>query len=240
MNLIQVASSANVVTIRPVLDLSPTRRFISVRDWWTGEIYVHGQTRLCRKNIVLFAANQAGGAHVDHSLDIEYVKFKQGILFKPNNSNASATVPEPQLVFLRQMAFEVLNSPALDHLVLYGRVLDINNVFTPPTQRWKPPATSEVDLKQMSYAKVDRPRTVVSENHFRLLGKLYHSSLDSATNPLGCYQVAKQTGYSWSLRRWLQPLLVENLITRLHSSQDLCEITGRGRAFVARIIEIGQ
>lgn len=239
MSLIQVAGPSNTITIRPALDSSLIHRFVSARDWWTEEIYVHDQTRLCRKNIVLVAANQDGGAHVDHSLDVEYAQFKQGIWFAPITPNTAANMPEPQLIFLRQMAYEILNSPALNDLVQHGKVLDKNNVISPPTPKWTPPPVSEVDLKQMTYIEVDRLRTIVCENHFRLLDNLYHSSLGSATNPLGNYQVDQQAGYPWSLRPWLKPLLLENLITRSPSGRDLYEITGKGRAFVARIIEIG-
>lgn len=239
MNFIQVTGPTNEITVRPALDKSLTHRLISAQEWWTEEIYVLNQTRLARKNIVLSAANKDGGAHVDSSLDKDYAEFKRGIWALHGNLDAETDVTKPQFVFLRQMAFEILNSPALDDLAKYGTVSAANNATSTPTPMWVPPPVPEADLEQMTYAEVERLRSIVPEPQFRLLDNLYYSSIGSAANPLGNYQTAQQSGYPWSLRRWLRPLITENLIVKSQRNNNLYELTGRGRAFVARIIEIG-
>lgn len=238
MSLIQFANETGL-TVKPALELATDRRYIPANDWWTEEIFVHDKTRLARKHIALFAANQDGGAHVDASLNNDYAKLKQGIWRYPVADVVPDEVQQSQLVFLRQMAYELLNSPALEDMARYGQVTEQNKAISPPLSKWTPPPVPKSDLEQMPHSEVDRLRYIVSENHFRLLDNLYHSSLGGATNPLGNYQLDQQRGFQWSLTHWLKPLLHENLITRSPNAPGLYTITNRGRAFVARIIEIG-
>ena len=113
-------------------------------------IFAVNRVETSRKDVVLGAANQDGGAHVDHALDADYERLKEG-LYTPS-PGAAVDVPEPQLVSLRQMAFEVLNSRALHDLVDYGSVRPENTKIDPPPKRhvslrWAVPATMKRPIR---------------------------------------------------------------------------------------------
>lgn len=239
LSLIGMAGGSGDVTVGPALDQAHTRRFVPAQDWWGEEIFVLNSTRLARKNIVLSAANQDGGAHVDDKLNAQYAEFKQGIWSAPKDLAAAYDIPEPQLVFLRQMAYEILNSPSLQDLVTSGTVSPQNSVLTAPTPPWEPEKVAQADLDAMPILEVDRLRNVVKKGHFSLLDGLYRSSPGGATNPLGNYQIDQNDGYLGSFADWTKVLLDENLIARSADFPDLYTGTNRGRAFVTRIIEIG-
>jgi hypothetical protein len=79
LSVMAVEGGSGNLSVGPALDKAHTRRFIKAQDWWTEDIYALNTTRLARKNIVLSAANQDGGAHVDVKLNAQYAAFKQGI-----------------------------------------------------------------------------------------------------------------------------------------------------------------
>lgn len=134
MNLLTFGFGKIVGT--PKLDGASIRRMVSVDDWWNEPIFAVNRVETSRKDVVLGAANQDGGAHVDHALDADYERLKEG-LYTPS-PGAAVDVPEPQLVSLRQMAFEVLNSRALHDLVDYGSVRPENTKIDPPPKRTFP------------------------------------------------------------------------------------------------------
>jgi|GEM_PF-1209999 len=239
LSLIAVQGGSSNVTIGPALERAHTRRFVAAQEWWTEEIYVLNATRLSRKNIVLSAANQDGGAHVDAQLDVQYSEFKEGIWSGPQDPSATYAIPEPQLVFLRQMAYEILKSPSLGDLVTTGTVSPQNLLLTAPTPPWEPEKVEQTDLDAMPLSEVDRLRNAVRKGHFTLLDGLYRSSPGSSTNPLGNYQIDQGGGYAGSLENWIKALVDEDLIARSATAPELYTATTRGRAFVARIIEIG-
>jgi hypothetical protein len=224
-------------SVRPALETAHVRRIVSAQDWWTEDVYVLNQLRLARKDIVLRAANQDGGAHVDAKLNAEYAAFKSGIwTFSSTDPNAAHDIPEPQLVFLRQMAYELLNSAALNDLMQLGVVTPQNLVLTGPTLPSEPPAIEPQELHAMTIAEVDRLRDVVRKGHYTLLDGL--STPGVAINPLGNFEIDQQDGYAASLSQWIEALLHEGLIAE-SSPPGLYSGTPRGRAFVARIREIG-
>lgn len=112
---------------------------VPVQDWWEMLVYVSSAyrgpqvripppepTRLSRKDIVLAAANKDGGAHVDEKLTPEYERLLSplgaGLYNMDINLIDGRTVrPEPiidtHLVYLRQMGYEVLESPPLHGLL---------------------------------------------------------------------------------------------------------------------------
>jgi hypothetical protein len=97
------------------LDRATFRRMVPVCDWWDETVYVLGEdTTLTRREIVLAAANKDGGAHVDSTLTPAYEKL---ISFLQVGSWESSQ-PEwrdanMHFAALRQMGFELLNSPEL-------------------------------------------------------------------------------------------------------------------------------
>ncbi len=87
--------------------------------WWAQVVYVLGpDIRLSRKKIVLSAANQDGGAHVDEKLSREYQELSStGGLGTFTTIRDGLEHAEPvtnaHFVAIRQMAYELLQSPAL-------------------------------------------------------------------------------------------------------------------------------
>jgi hypothetical protein len=109
---------------RPFLDGVRLARQVQAPDWWGNEpamILHHRKTT--RKDVVLWAANKDGGAHVDEKLPIDYVHLsnciKIGISNDPTDEAKFQTAKDAHLAMLRQMAHEVLKSP--DLLKLSGR-----------------------------------------------------------------------------------------------------------------------
>jgi hypothetical protein len=231
----QTASGA----VRAGLDESPTRRFTAAQDWWTETIYVLNNVRLSRKDIVLSAANQDGGAHVDASLNAEYASFKQGLWSFASDGNVVVfDLPEPQLVFLRQMAYEVVNSPSLRDIVATGAVTPANSFITPPPPPWTPPEVSQHDLDAMPISEVNRLRNVVRKGHFTLLDGFYRYP-GGGTNPEGNFDIDRAEGYTGLQVQWIRALLDEGLVATYPENPSLVTSTPRGRAFVARITQIG-
>ena len=93
-------------------------RYVPVGDWWRQTLYVKGSVRLTRQDVVLAAANKDGGAHVDAKLTPNYESLMnldgQGLEPDvPSQRRDFQPIIDAHLVFLRQMGFELLNSPEL-------------------------------------------------------------------------------------------------------------------------------
>jgi hypothetical protein len=100
------------------------KEFVQPDQWWEQVIYVGGspfrggipgpQLRIRRKDVVLCAADRDGGAHVDPRLTAEYQALVEGLWrAKKGSPHTEFSVPDDQFVLLRQMGYEVLNSPDL-------------------------------------------------------------------------------------------------------------------------------
>lgn len=114
----------------PLLDEARSRRFLPRQEWWDKEIIFKGLgVSITRRKLVLYAANKDGGAHVDSALDAEYERLIEGmgmsITFTDVDEETKLPRMEPMveelrsthLAGLRQLAYEVLNSPELMNLV---------------------------------------------------------------------------------------------------------------------------
>lgn len=92
---------------------------MSVSDWWSQIVYVLGKVQSTRKSLVLGAADKDGGAHVDAALSTDYETLattgQRGWWhYSPNDDpNSTEPVTDVHLVYLRQMGFEIMNSPEL-------------------------------------------------------------------------------------------------------------------------------
>nr|MBA4117264.1 hypothetical protein [Rubrobacter sp.] len=124
----------------PVLDDDAAPHIaVSVDGWWEMLVYASSAeagarmpipppepTRLLRRDIVLAAANKDGGTHVDAKLTPEYER-----LISPDalamyggdihlvDGRTVRPIPntDTHLVYLRQMGYEMLESPALRSLL---------------------------------------------------------------------------------------------------------------------------
>ena len=103
---------------------APHKEFVLPDHWWEQVIYVGGspmrggvpgpQLRIRRKDIVLCAADRDGGAHVDPRLTAEYHALVEGLWRGTKGPpHTEISVLDDQFVLLRQMGYEVLNSPDL-------------------------------------------------------------------------------------------------------------------------------
>lgn len=108
--------------IYPMLGDGPYNFHLKAEDWWNQTIVVlprGSDRRVSRKDLVLAAANKDGGAHVDEKLTPQYEALKQrgGTLqFFVSRIDGVETKTEFEDIhayLIRQMAYELLTSPAL-------------------------------------------------------------------------------------------------------------------------------
>lgn len=90
-------------------------RELSIEEWWNQIIRVQGGNRLSRRSMALTLANQDGGAHVDSKVDANYQDFNKypTITHKMSDGTELPGFNETSLIVMRQIGFEVLNSPDL-------------------------------------------------------------------------------------------------------------------------------
>lgn len=97
--------------IRAKLGQSSTLIEMPAEAWWQQLVIGLGQGRnLSRAVIALTAANKDGGAHVDADLPDVYMKLVDGVW---TSTRDGKTVTDHHLLYLRQMGYEILNSPGL-------------------------------------------------------------------------------------------------------------------------------
>ena len=107
----------------PSLDDGPVKKLIPVSQWWDQIVFVlNPQTRLSRRKIILSAANQDGGAHVDASLSKEYEALSSDgaighFTYGSNGKEVDQPITDVHFVAIRQIAHELLHSPDLNALL---------------------------------------------------------------------------------------------------------------------------
>ena len=119
MGITKLATSKS--TYFAPLGFGPFKFLISAGDWWSQVIFVDEGYRVTRNDVVLAASNKDGGAHVDKKLTDEYLALmKDGavgsIVYDFEKQRVEIPIPNAHLVFLRQMGYELLNSPELINL----------------------------------------------------------------------------------------------------------------------------
>jgi hypothetical protein len=100
----------------PPLDDVIRRDFVSAEDWWSEVIMCTRET-LTRKDIVLAAANQDGGAHVDAQPGTKAAELIEGVGALTTVSQGQVTrqsLDNHHFPLLRQFGYEVLNSPEIN------------------------------------------------------------------------------------------------------------------------------
>lgn len=101
------------------LDDTPFKVSRPFADWWAAPVMKDGQRRiLTRKDLVLTAANQDGGGHVDPALDETYADISQRNSLGWQVQGADGAwkeLPGAERVSIRQIAHEVLKTLKLGY-----------------------------------------------------------------------------------------------------------------------------
>jgi hypothetical protein len=122
MSMSGLTIDINGIKYYPTLGNSSYKAQVPVSKWWDQIIIIDGSMRLTRKKIVLTAANQDGGAHVDANLDLDYEQlsaagFSGSISGNNHGIEFSEKLQGTNTICLRQMGYELLNSPELLNIV---------------------------------------------------------------------------------------------------------------------------
>ena len=131
----QIKLENGKISYGPNLGSSPFAGHIPLSKWWDQVVMVVDKGhRITRRQIVLGAANSDGGAHVDIKLDRAYAALARdgvlGVIYQVSNGvGSSKPVSGAHLVSLRQMAYELLNSPELLKLANYP-LPDVSKQFS--------------------------------------------------------------------------------------------------------------
>jgi len=91
---------------------TPTIKMIDFDSWWNKHVFVDKQGRkLKRKDLILTAANQDGGAHVDPSLDETYANLsRNGLDLIVSHGQGAKILDKPERAAIRQIAHEILKT----------------------------------------------------------------------------------------------------------------------------------
>jgi len=111
--LVSIAMGADKTRFQAHLDDTPFLRQQPFNSWWIEPIFVDNQNRaMSRQDLVLIAANQAGGAHVDPSVDETYydLEFQNSLGWRSVNGEIEVELGQPGRVALRQITHEVLKT----------------------------------------------------------------------------------------------------------------------------------
>jgi hypothetical protein len=95
----------------PKLDQARLNYFVPRNVWWNQLVYVRGEIRIRRRDIILTAADKDGGAHVDPVLTRE--ELRSGGWSAIDADGQETRIEQQQFIFLRQAGYEILNSPRL-------------------------------------------------------------------------------------------------------------------------------
>jgi hypothetical protein len=97
----------------PPLDTVPQIRKTKFEIWWNTPVFVDTmRNKLSRKDLILFIANQDGGAHVDPSINETYAalsrKYSLGWSYQVQGENIP--IKRAERAAIRQIAHEVLKT----------------------------------------------------------------------------------------------------------------------------------
>jgi hypothetical protein len=104
--------------VKPPTDSWKVRSVLVAEDWWNEGIWLEGATALSRRDIVLSAANQDGGAHVDKNPNAKTRMMKAGpkVTVTVNGKPLKSGMANHHYPLIRQMAFEVTTSQDMQEL----------------------------------------------------------------------------------------------------------------------------
>ena len=126
------------------LDETPIHHWLPFDQWWNETIMVDDRrNKLTRRDLVLTAANQDGGAHVDPSLDERYARItkENSLAWVVQTPTGSQPIPNAEKVALRQIGHELLRTFKPDYRKAIKRktgaimmgAMTFNAASAPPT-----------------------------------------------------------------------------------------------------------
>lgn len=117
--LIKILTEPHQIRYIAMLDNLPpdTVKMIDFDSWWNKPVFVDKQgSKLTRKDLILTAANQDGGAHVDPSLDETYANLsRKGLDLIVDHGAGAKILDKPERAAIRQIAHEVLKTLKPDY-----------------------------------------------------------------------------------------------------------------------------
>lgn len=96
--------------VTPLLDKYKSNEVAVTEKWWNELVLINRTFAYSRKDIVLAAANQDGGAHIDPKPSSKTKELKSSQGKHSINNRPFQEITEHHLPLLRQMGYEVLNS----------------------------------------------------------------------------------------------------------------------------------
>jgi hypothetical protein len=112
--LISAGGHGKKADFQAMLDEAPGHRQLPFEDWWNAPVIVDQKGhQFSRRDIILTAANQDGGSHVDPRLDDAYAALaKQNSLswFSIKSDGKAEPIPSPERDTIRQIAHELLKT----------------------------------------------------------------------------------------------------------------------------------
>lgn len=117
----QIGCSQFKAEMVPLVERAKRKQFVNFETWWRKELVIElnsGKDVMTRRDLILVAANKDGGAHVDDKLDPVYdlARLGAGVTVEyVLKDGPSVEIPFENVHYasLRQIGYEVLNSPAL-------------------------------------------------------------------------------------------------------------------------------
>lgn len=112
--LVCVGMGPNGAKYRAMLDELPPDEFkwVDFDTWWNMPVLDYQQQELTRKNIILTACDQDGGAHIDPKLDEAYCNLAKNnsLGWSFGNDKGETQIEGAERVAIRQIAHEILKS----------------------------------------------------------------------------------------------------------------------------------
>jgi len=90
---------------------TPHKREVSFDEWWNEIVFkTQGHDAVSRKDLILTAANQDGGGHVDPELDEVYARLvkENSLGWLAGNGDKTEPMGDPTKAAIRQISAEVL------------------------------------------------------------------------------------------------------------------------------------
>lgn len=123
----------------------PVTKWRSFDDWWLTDVFIDAnRNALSRKDLILTAANQDGGTHVDPELEEVYARLARENFLEAVGSDGRTSYPVAGALFsaIRQIGHEVLKTLKSDYKAKpadLGQGIAMNMTVSKVEPGWTPP-----------------------------------------------------------------------------------------------------